>query len=464
MHKKRPPTHISTIIFALLYLLPCLHNFFSADDWFHLRLAQISSITEFLNFFSFSATSQSASFYRPLSTQVFFFVFHSLFGFNAFFYYLFGLLLFVLILLQLKNLVSSLFPKISPITTIVIYGFSVTNFTRLYFLSAYQELFLSLFALLALNAHLRSQGKKTLLFFILALLSKETAVVIPGLILLIDLYQGKLKLSRHLTLFLFTAIYLYLRLFHFGLAEGDTYIWDFSPKMALNTLMWYTLWSFGAPELLVDYIGGGLRPIPRFYTDYPFFSYFILFFLLILLGSFTFLIFRSLKKNLRQYLFTSLFFVVPLLPVLFLPHHKFTLELGLPLVGFSLLFALVANSAKGKWGTLLLGLFLILNLSMNYLTYTRHYSVNRSRLSHRLYDYLTTQYPQYPSDPLYFTDPENAGRFEDYAKQLSLATSRADMFKVIYNDPNLVVYFDGVNQPPEEQAVTQVKAQDFFTK
>jgi len=457
---------INKVILPLILILftPSLFNFFSADDWFHLRLAQISSITEFLSFFSFSATAQSASFYRPLSTQVFFFIFHSLFGLNAFFYYLFGLLLFVLILFQLKNLVSSLFPKISPITTIVIYGFSVTNFTRLYFLSAYQELFLSLFALLALNAHLRSQGKKTLLFFILALLSKETAVVIPGLILLIDLYQGKLKLSRHLPLFLFTAIYLYLRLFHFGLAEGDTYIWNFSPKMALNTLMWYTLWSFGAPELLVDYIGGGLKPIPRFYTDYPFFSYFILFFLLVLLTSFAFLIFRSLKKNLRQYLFTGLFFVIPLLPVLFLPHHKFTLELGLPLVGFSLLFALVADSAKGKWGTLLLGLFLILNLSMNYLTYTRHYSVNRSRLSHRLYDYLTTQYPQYPSDPLYFTDPENAGRFQDYAKQLSLATSRADMFKVIYNDPNLAVYFDGVNQPPEDQPVIKIKAQDFFTR
>lgn len=453
------------ILFLILILFtPSLLIFFSADDWFHLRLAQIGGVSEFLNFFSFSDTAQSASFYRPLSTQVFFFVFHSLFGLNAFFYYLFGLLLFALILIQLKNLVSLLFPKISPVTALVVYGFSVTNFTRLYFLSAYQELFMVLFALLALNAHLRSQGKKTLLFFILALLSKETAVVIPGLILLIDLYQGKLKLSRHLPLFLFTAIYLYLRLFHFGLAEGDTYIWDFSPKMALNTLMWYTLWSFGAPELLVDYIGGGLRPIPRFYTDYPFFSYFILFFLLALLGLFAFMFFTSLKKNFRQYLFTGLLFFIPLLPVLFLPHHKFTLELGLPLVGFSLLFVLVVNSVKGKWGTLLVVLFMILNLSMNYLTYTRHYSVNRSRLSHRLYDYLTTQYPQYPSDPLYFTDPDNAGRFEDYAKQLSLATSRADMFKVIYNDPNLVVYFDGVNQPPQDQPVIKIKAQDFFTR
>ena len=457
---------INKVILPLILILfaPSLFNFFSADDWFHLRLAQIDSVLEFLNFFSFSTTAQSASFYRPLSTQVFFFVFHSLFGLNAFFYYLFGILLFAFILLQIKSLVSLLFPKISPFTTLIIYGFSVTNFTRAYFLSAYQELFLVLFALLALNAHLRSQTKKVLLFFILALLSKETAVVIPGLILLFDLYQGKLKIKKYLPIFLVTAVYLHFRLFHFGLAEGDTYVWDFSPKTALNTLMWYTLWSFGAPELLVDYIGGGLRPIPRFYTDYPFFSYFILFFLLVLLGLFAFMFFTSLKKNYRQYLFTGLLFVTPLLPVLFLPRHKFTLELGLPLVGFSLLFALVANSVKGRLGTLLIVLFMILNLPMNYLTYTRHYSVNRSRLSHRLYEYLTTQYPQYPSNPLYFTDPENAGRFEDYAKQLSLATSRADIFKVIYNDPNLVVYFDGVNQPPEEQPVTQVKAQDFFIK
>jgi len=38
------------------------------------------------------------------------------------------------------------------------------------------------------------------------------------------------------------------------------------------------------------------------------------------------------------------------------------------------------------------------------------------------------------------------------------------MFKVIYNDPNLVVYFDGVNQPPEDQPVIKIKAQDFFTR
>ena len=462
-HDRKLTYFFVALVFACVFL-PSTINFFSADDWFHLRLTQVGSVSEFLDFFSFSATAQSASFYRPLSTQVFFFVFHSLFGLNAFFYYLFGLLLLAFILLQLKNLVSSLFPKISPITTLIIYGFSVTNFTRVYFLSAYQELLLVFFALLALNARLRSQTKRVLFFFILALLSKETAVVIPGLILLIDFYQGKLNLKKYLSIFLLTAVYLYLRLFHFGLAEGDTYIWDFSPKMALNTLMWYTLWSFGAPELLVDYIGGGLKPIPRFYTDYPFFSYFILFFMFVLLGLFAFMFFTSLKKNYRQYIFTGLLFFTPLLPVLFLPHHKFTLELGLPLVGFSLLFALVANSVKGRLGTLLIVLFMILNLSMNYLTYTRHYSVNRSRLSHRLYDYLTAHYPQYPSDPLYFTDPENAGRFEDYAKQLSLATSRADMFKVVYNDPNLVVYFDGVNQPPEEQSVTQVKAQDFFIK
>lgn len=38
------------------------------------------------------------------------------------------------------------------------------------------------------------------------------------------------------------------------------------------------------------------------------------------------------------------------------------------------------------------------------------------------------------------------------------------MFKVIYNDPNLVVYFDGVNRPPEDQPVIKIKAQDFFTR
>lgn len=58
--------------FCIIIFLPVVGNFFSGDDWFHLRVAQINNIGEFLNFFSFFKTDQSIAFYRPLSTQVFF--------------------------------------------------------------------------------------------------------------------------------------------------------------------------------------------------------------------------------------------------------------------------------------------------------------------------------------------------------------------------------------------------------
>ncbi|MEK7066428.1 MAG: hypothetical protein AAB965_02540, partial [Patescibacteria group bacterium] len=244
-------------------------NFFSSDDWFHLRISDIHSLQEFLNFFSFANTDQSASFYRPLSTQVFFYFFHTIFGLNSLPYYLFGILLFTLILFLLYKFTNSL-------VTTLIYAVSVTNFTRLFFLSAYQELFLVFFSLLTLILYKSKKYLPALFCFVLSLLSKETAVVLPVLLLVLSLFEKKVSFRKLAPHFFLLAIYLYLRLFIFKGSVGDSYIWDFSPPKALNTFFWYTLWSFGAPELLVDYVGSGLKILPRFFTDYPIWSYIIL--------------------------------------------------------------------------------------------------------------------------------------------------------------------------------------------
>ena len=93
---------------VLIVFSSCLLNFFSADDWFHLRLIQINSWQEFFNFFSFRNTPQSAAFYRPIPTQLFFFIFYKLFGLNSIFYFGLGLTLFGLIILNLIKLLRDL--------------------------------------------------------------------------------------------------------------------------------------------------------------------------------------------------------------------------------------------------------------------------------------------------------------------------------------------------------------------
>lgn len=441
--------------FPVLFYLPALGNFFSADDWFHLRITHIDTLQQFLNFFSFSQTPQTASFYRPLSTQVFYFIFQTLFGLNSAIYYLFGLTLFAYILYLIKKLLEIYLPPTIHNLPSIVYGLSVSNFTRIYFVSAFQELFLVIFSLLTL-INFKSKPKLSLLFFVLALLSKETAIVLPALIFLLNLKDKKSLVSTIYDLpvrqaglrstILISVVYLYFRLFHFGLAEGDSYLWNLSPIRAVNTLMWYALWSVGAPELLVDYIGSGLRPIPRFFVDYPNWWVVIVFPLLGIIASSAYHLLKNFKKLNSYFWIFIVFFVISLLPVLFLPSHKFALELGLPLVGFSISLSILLKSAKPHFFLITFVIFLVYNLSMNYLTYTRHYSVSRGQISKKVYEYFSQKYPT-PPENQYFefvNDAQDYGEIWGQSKQISQSLSNSDFFKVLYRNPDYVVYYQDI--------------------
>jgi len=198
-----------------------------------------------------------------------------LFDLNSLPYYLFvlavfGCSLYLIYLLAQKVLKN----KTQAILALFFYSISVTNFTKIYFLSAFQEIAMAVFILLSILSYLKKPSTKntliSLLFFILALASKETAVVLPFILLVLDWSRGKTNIKRILPFVIILLPYLCFRFSYFGSVEGESYIWDFSPKRAANTLFWYTLWSFGAPELLVDYVSSGFRILPRFYTDFPF--------------------------------------------------------------------------------------------------------------------------------------------------------------------------------------------------
>lgn len=434
------------ILLPILIFLPALLVFFSGDDWFHLRISQISSIREFLNFFSFSHTAQSAAFYRPLPTQVFFYLFQNIFGLNVLAYHLFvlvcfGFSLYLVYLFSKRELKDG---KQALISTLI-YGFSVSNFTRLYFLSSFQEIALVIFSLLCLLTFPRSKIK-AIIFFLLALICKETAIVLPLLLILFNFKFIRKNIAKLFPFVIIAVIYSYFRFFIFGNATGDSYIWNFSPAKAGNTLMWYTLWSFGAPELLVDYVGSGFKILPKFFSDYPIWGKIILTLLLGTVFSSSLLFFQKLKKIDYAFITYLLFFFVTILPVLFLPSHKFTLELGLPLVGFSLAMSWFSSKKHKILFAFFSIMYLSLNLSMNYLTYTRHYSVSRGEISQNVFNYISQHYPTYPTGYyfLFINDSGDFGPEWGQSKQISQALSGSDFFKVFYKLPNAKVYYQDI--------------------
>lgn len=442
------------IFAATLVYLPALSIFFSADDWFHLRVSNITQIKQFVNFFSFSKTPESITFYRPLSTQTFFFSFQKLFGLNPTPYHLFVILCFsfsLFLVYQLGKIIFKLDQK--AILVALIYGFSVSNFTRLYFLSAFQEIALVIFSLLTIISYLKGKQLYSISFFILALLSKETAVVLPAVLFVIDWTNQKQNPKKLLQFAILLLPYLYLRLTKFGGASGESYLWNFSPTKMGNTLIWYFLWSLGAPELLIDYIGSAFRPIPRFFTDYPYWWPVILGLLLINLALLAVLFLKKPKKINRKFVSFIVLFVVSLSPVLFLPQHKFTLELGLPLVWFSLAIAWLLPP-KGKLLAVFLLFFLATNLSMNYLTYTRHYSVGSAKIAHKVYDYFQKNYPVIPPNSYFefINDTQNYGASWGSSKQISNAVGGSELFRVLYHDPRYLVFYEDYPGPRPQNA------------
>lgn len=131
---------LSLIILAVVLYLPSFFVFFSNDDWYHLRISQIDSIGQFINFFSFTPNDQTTPLYRPLSTQVVFFVMQTFFGLEVFFYRLLMMVVFCSTLYLIYKLVYLLSNnKNIALISAFVYLFSSTHFSRLFYFSTIQD-------------------------------------------------------------------------------------------------------------------------------------------------------------------------------------------------------------------------------------------------------------------------------------------------------------------------------------
>ena len=370
---------IISLLLSLLMFYPSLGSFFTHDDFYFLKISQASDFTQFINFFDPVHDPMHIGVYRPLPLRVFYFLGTSVFNLNPIGMRIISFITFFVDIILVGYLVKMITKndKAAGIS-VFLYAVSVTHFGQLYYIGAYQELLITFLTLLSVIFFGKSKVVASFIIFILALMCKETAVVIPGLLAALYLFQSlrdKKKISfKKLLLYLApfvltTLIYLYLHFFHFGTIEGDSYVWDFSPARALNTIAWYFLWSLNLPEMLVDFVGPGFHINPNLFKFWssqiiPIFILFTIQFLAVAAA--------FLKTKIRDSKFLILFsifwFSATILPVVFLPIHKFTYYLTLPLIGVVLFLSYLIGDSKLKilfcivWLSLsVLGLRLTLN-------------------------------------------------------------------------------------------------------
>jgi len=391
---------LGIITLVLFYFKNAFTIGFFKDDLFFLNISQANSFLDFLNFFN----PHKDFGHRPIPIELFYFAINKLnLSFFAihiiiFTVYLVGLYFFYQSLLKISR--QEIFSKI----TLLFYSLSFIHVFQLYAIWNFQEV--CLFTFLSLSFYTLTVNKYPLsfLFYLLALLSKETAVFFPIFIFIVLIAKKILKLKANLSWKPSYLILITATAFIFGLlikyeiskfAQNPLYAIHLSPRLIINNLMWLGLWSLGLPNYLPDYLTSIFSlPTPNFYktllnTQNRLYFYFILAYLISFFISTIYLLVKR-PKVYRQLLW-GLFlggilftlFNLPTLPTI----HKTMIRLMVPLVFVSMFQGYVTSQLwqKKGFGRALASVLIFIYLFANYFGTVVHESASTFRLESNIY-------------------------------------------------------------------------------
>ena len=457
--------------FLLIWLNKPVNSYFSQDDFFHLRMIMDKEVTDIPSFFVNRLEGQT--FYRPISREIYNLIMYKLYGLNSLPFHIVNLIL-ILINLRLLFLFIRLLSQnqVAPYLTIVFYLFSSVHSIELYYLSSIQTLLMTSFALLSciyfvkfiktrfLNYYLGS-----ILFFLIALFCHESALILPGIMFLIIFVVRGLSLKKKI-IFLF-PIFILMGLYYLSLGQStnlpsqQVYQPVFQLKVILNSLSWYVLWSFGIPEMLVDFVRPGLVIKDEFYLWYGYYAKIVFPLLIVLITGFIFLVWKFKKVLLsKNFIFLFACFFISISPFLVFPQHKFVYYLGFPIVWFSAILGLIlselwviGNIHKVIVGVLLL-IFSIISSQTTDLNAKTHWAAKRAKSAEVLLQQFKKDYPILQKGSTFYIidDPDYPVISEEWgtsSKQAFYILSGSDAIQLLYNDPSIKVYFEALGDLPK---------------
>ncbi|MBP9798185.1 hypothetical protein KBC70_03500, partial [Candidatus Woesebacteria bacterium] len=259
--------------------------------------------------------------------------------------------------------------------------------------------------------------------------------------------------KKYLPIFLISLVYVYLRFVAkdwTDLGSGN-YAWNFSPLRAIHTAVWYGLWSIGLPELVIHYVGNNASILPRFWTDFPTMSKIISTAFLFLIGAFSLAKLSWMRTNIRNkesmkiMILGAIWFIVGLLPIVFLPDHKYVLGQSLALVGISIMLAQLIIGSQKYPGKIALGSYILLNLVSIMFLYQTHVSLQRSEIAKKTYIFFTEKYPEPPIGIYFKNDKPIEVAQWGQSRQIHQAVGE-HFFSVVYKqDYKKVAYEDDLN-------------------
>jgi hypothetical protein len=374
-------------------------NFFS-DDYFFLKISRALTVTDFANFFS-PIREHS---YKPVGTEVYYYLIH-LFGDNIFIGHLITFIVFFVGLYYLHRVILKT-SRIRWLANIAIflYGINFVHVFQLYYFGTFQEVAMLTFLAMALSFFLDLKLLRAGLFFVLALLSKETAVLFAVFLPMFIYIFHKDKLAKYkkglLALIAVAGVFTLLYQYSLGhVTQLENYKIHLNPRLFANNVMWYLLWSLGLPNYMPDYMTSIFSPpIKEFwkvFVNYPETKiYFGLLFgylgaYILSLTAFVLKQKRYFKNIAYMAAFSLLSFVLFIGPIGFFL-HKWMIRLTLPLVFISLFqgYTLYLFYKTGGFYRKVFYLLIVLYFTLNVFGVRIHESSSTFFLESRISDHL----------------------------------------------------------------------------
>jgi len=421
---------------VLLVFHNALFCFFTQDDFTWLRTAtNFRGAKDLLQCF---IKYNGAANYRPLTQELFFFINYKLFGLNPVAFHAAALAIHILNSFLVYAIIQKIGNnRLSSFAGAVFYGVNATLFISVYWVSAVSESGMATFYLTSLLFFIRFLQERSVtayavsfMMFIAALMSKESAIAIPPIMLLTFLYlRPKLEnkniinsITMLLPFIVTVIIYLAIRMMTIGVPAEGPY------KAGLNFLTLvnlynYLVWSlngFQVFEATADLVGYGYIPLLK---------------IIVSLMSVAVLVYLSMKQK-RTFAFSFSWFAIALLPVLPFIHHAQNYYVNISIVGISLLIGVVINSfgKQAQFPAILFMIFCVLLSIMNVRYQEKHLWVtHRAILARTALRDIKLLHPNLPDNAiLYFS---GTGEEEYWAYNFG------DLFKLYYGNNQLATLF-----------------------
>ncbi len=370
------PLILSTLLFS-----PFIFGFFVQDDFFFLAISKAHTFRELFDFFIPRA---DVVWYRPLSSQVFFFLGRRLFGLDPFYYHLVVLITHLLNIILIYYLALTMFKNhYIGILSSFIYGLSSVHFIALFWLSTYSFVLGPTFVLLTLLLYLKNKYYLSFASFIIGLLTSE--VVLLTLVPISILVYYKQKSLGKLLLKLFpclitTLLLIYFRKIIFPSSISGPY--NIIVSMSFIFLFKFYLFRLLGLPMLVDTLNIQNRLlviIPAIII-----SVMGLFALYKALHNIKLQKIEKRGDYIRKIIFLIFLFLSFIFPFLLLPNHYSPHYLTYSLIGASILLSFIFSYVHKLVTVTFITCFAFLQVTSIFITYNSHWIVKRAHVAEQL--------------------------------------------------------------------------------